>query len=189
MNKNICVYCSSSNYLSDEFYKVAYDLGERIAKNGDTLVYGGSTCGCMGKVAEGVINNNGKVVGIIPKAIMEHGISNHRASEIIISEDMNDRKQMMEEKADIFIALPGSFGTMDEIFQVIVTKQLSYHKKGIIFIDVDNYYKPLFEMFENFYKYGFAREFNRELYFIAKSPEEAINYCNNYTEKEFVFKY
>lgn len=71
MNKNICVYCSSSNYLSDEFYKVAYDLGERIAKNGDTLVYGGSTCGCMGKVAEGVINNNGKVVGIIPKAIME----------------------------------------------------------------------------------------------------------------------
>lgn len=189
MNKNICVYCSSSNYLDEKFYKLAYELGEKIAKNNDNLIYGGSTCGLMGKVAEGVLNNGGKVTGIIPKAIMEHGITNPSASEIIISNDMNDRKQLMEEKADIFIALPGSFGTMDEIFQVIVTKQLSYHKKGIIFLDIDNFYKPLFEMFENFYKYGFAREYNRELYFIAKNTEEVINYCNSFVEKEFVFKY
>lgn len=189
MKKNICVYCSSSNYLDEKFYKIAYELGEKIANNKDNLIYGGSTCGLMGKVAEGVLNNGGSVTGIIPKAIMDKGISNPQASEIIISEDMNDRKKLMEEKSDIFIALPGSFGTMDEIFQVIVTKQLSYHKKAIVFLDIDDYYKPLFEMFENFYKYGFARDFNRELYFIAKNVDEVIEYCNNFTEKEFVFKY
>ncbi len=189
MNKNICVYCSSSNYLNEKFYKLAYELGEKIAKNGDSLIYGGSNCGMMGKVAQGVINNGGKVTGIIPKAIIEKGVVNPQASNVIISNDMNDRKQMMEEKADIFIALPGSFGTMDEIFQVIVTKQLSYHKKAVIFMDIDDYYKPLFEMMENFYKYGFAREYNRELYYIANNVDEAINYWNNYVEKEFAFKY
>ena len=102
---------------------------------------------------------------------------------------MNDRKKMMEDKADVFIALPGSFGTMDEIFQVIVTKQLSYHRKAIIFIDVEDYYKPLFEMIENFYKYGFARDFNRELYYITNNVEDAVEYCKNYKEKEFTFKY
>lgn len=189
MTKNICVYCSSSNYLDEKFYQIGYELGKQIAENRYNLVYGGSTCGIMGKVADGVLANGGKVTGIIPKTIMEKGISNPSASEIIVSENMNDRKQMMEEKADIFIALPGSFGTMDEIFQVIVTKQLSYHRKGIIFLDVDDYYKPLFEMMENFYKYGFAKDFNRELYFIAHSVEEVMNYCQNYTEKEFEFKY
>lgn len=189
MKKNICVYCSSSNYLSENFYTTAYEVGKNIAKNGYNLVYGGSTYGCMGKVAEGVLDNGGTVTGIIPKAILEKGVSNPKNSEIIVSKDMNDRKQLMEEKADIFLALPGSFGTLDEIIQVIVTKQLSYHKKAIIFLDIDNYYKPLFDMFENFYKYGFARDFNRELYFIANSVEEVFEYCSNYTEKEFEFKY
>lgn len=189
MKKNICVYCSSSDYLDKKFYKTAYETGKQIALSGYNLVYGGSTCGCMGKVAQGVLDNGGSVTGIIPKAIMDKGVSNPRASEIIVSKDMNDRKQLMEEKADIFLALPGSFGTLDEIIQVIVTKQLSYHRKAIVFLDVDNYYKPLFEMFENFYKYGFAKDFNRELYFISDNISEVFEYCNNYQEKEFVFKY
>lgn len=189
MGKNICVYCSSSNYLDDKFYKLGYEFGKQIAIKGHNLVYGGSTCGLMGKVAQGVLDNGGKVTGIIPRAIMEKGVVNPEASEVIISNDMNDRKQLMEEKADIFVALPGSFGTMDEIFQVIVTKQLSYHKKGIIFIDIDDYYKPLFAMIENFYTYGFAKDFNRELYFITDNIDDAISYCNTYQEKEFEFKY
>lgn len=120
---------------------------------------------------------------------MEKGIANPDASEIIVSNDMNDRKMMMEEKADAFVALPGSFGTMDEIFQVIVTKQLSYHKKAIVFLNVDGYYDPLFDMIENFYKYGFARDFNRELYHISNSVEDSMEYLDKYVEKEFVFKY
>ncbi|MCR5260419.1 MAG: TIGR00730 family Rossman fold protein [Candidatus Gastranaerophilales bacterium] len=189
MTKNICVYCSSSDYLDNKFYETAYLLGKKIAENGYNLIYGGSTFGIMGKVADGVINNGGSVTGIIPKAIMAKGVSNPKNSNVIITNDMNDRKQIMEEKADIFLALPGSFGTLDEIMQVIVTKQLSYHKKAIIFLDIDNYYKPLFEMFENFYKYGFAKDFNRELYYITDSLEDVFDYCSKYVEKEFVFKY
>jgi len=189
MTKNICVYCSSSDYLDKKFYETAYILGKKIAENGYNLVYGGSTCGIMGKVADGVLDNGGTVTGIIPKAIMEKGVSNPKNSNVIITNDMNDRKQLMEEKADIFLALPGSFGTLDEIMQVVVTKQLSYHKKAIIFLDIDNYYKPLFKMFENFYKYGFAKEFNRELYYITDSVDDVFDYCAKYVEKEFVFKY
>lgn len=189
MKKNICVYCSSSGSLDEKFYKAAYELGKEIAKNGHSLVYGGSTCGCMGKVAEGVINNGGSAIGIIPEAIIAKGVQSPKGVNVIVTKDMNDRKQLMEEKADIFLALPGSFGTMDEIFQVIVTKQLSYHKKGIIFINIDGFYNSLFEMFENFYRHNFAKDFNRELYYICDNIEDAINYCNNYVEKEFVFKY
>ncbi|MBQ2645703.1 TIGR00730 family Rossman fold protein, partial [bacterium] len=172
-----------------KFYNVAYEIGKKIAENGYSLIYGGSTCGCMGKVAQGVLDYGGSVTGIIPKTIIEKGVSSPQNAKIIISNDMNDRKQMMEEKADIFLALPGSFGTLDEIMQVIVTKQLSYHKKAIIFFDIDNYYKPLFNMFENFYQYGFAREFNRELYFITDRIDGIFEYCSQYEEKEFIFKY
>lgn len=189
MKKNICVYCSSSGRLDEKFYKKAYEVGQKIAQADYNLVYGGSTCGCMGQVAQGVLDNGGDVIGIIPKAIMDKGVSNPNASKIIVTKDMNERKQMMEDYADIFMALPGSFGTLDEIMQAIVTKQLAYHKKAIVFIDVDNYYKPLFEMFENFYKYGFAQDFNRELYYITDNIDEAISYCNNFKEKDFVFKY
>jgi uncharacterized protein (TIGR00730 family) len=143
----------------------------------------------MGKLAQGVLDNGGEVTGIIPQAILDKGVQNPSLSQIIVSKDMNDRKQIMEEKADAFIALPGSFGTMDELFQVIVTKQLSYHKKPIVIININDFYKPLFQMIENFYKYNFAKDFNRELYYIADNNCDALNYIANYVEKEFVFKY
>jgi len=189
MNKNICVYCSSSNSLDEKYYKIAYELGSVLAKEGCSLVYGGSTRGCMGKVAQGFLDNNGKVTGIIPQVLNEKkGIENPPGAEIIVTKDMNIRKQLMEEKADVFLALPGSFGTLDEIIQVIVTKQLSYHKKAIIFLDVDNFYEPLFDMFENFYKNGFAKDICRELFFVAKNVNEVVEYCKNYVEKEFEYK-
>ena len=188
MNKNICVFCSSSNSVDDKYYKIAYDLGSVLAKEGYNLIYGGSKRGCMGKVAEGFLNNNAKVTGVIPQVFIDKGLGNPEGAEVIVTKDMNIRKQIMEEKADIFLALPGSFGTLDEIIQVIVTKQLSYHKKAIIFLDVDDFYKPLFELFENFYKNGFAYEGCRELFFIAKTIEDVVDYCKNYVEKDFFLK-
>eukprot|EP00833_Pecoramyces_ruminatium_P018088 jgi/Orpsp1_1/1192120/evm.model.d7180000090743.1 len=109
MKKNICVYCSSSNSLDDKYYKLALETGEAIAKEGYNLVYGGSTRGCMGKVAEGVLKNGGSVTGIIPEGIVNRGIVSPEGIELVVTKDMNDRKQLMEEKADIFLALPGSF--------------------------------------------------------------------------------
>jgi len=187
--KNICVYCSSSNYLDEKFYIAAYELGEKMALSGYNLVYGGTTVGTMGKVAEGVLKNGGEVIGVIPHRIEKMGLSHPNASKVIVTKDMRDRKAKMEELADMFIALPGSFGTLEEISEIIVGKQLSYHNKAIVFLNVDNFYQPLFEMFEKYYKLGFAKEANRELYFIANNTDEAINYLNKYQPKEFVFKY
>jgi len=188
MKKNICVYCSSSNYIDDKFYKAAYEMGAAIAKEGYNLVYGGSTRGCMGKVAEGTLDHGGSVTGIIPQALQDR-VEQPDHIEVIVTKDMNDRKKLMEEKADIFVALPGSFGTLDEIIQVIVTKQLSYHKKAIVFLNLDDFYQPLFDMFENFYKYKFANEYNRHLFYVAESVEEIMNYCRNYEEKDFNYKF
>lgn len=187
--KNVCVYCSSSNYLDEKFYGVASELGEKLAKSGYNLVYGGSTCGCMGKVAESILKSGGEVIGVIPERIQNMGLSHPQLSELIITKDMRERKAKMEELSDMFIALPGSFGTLEEISEIIVAKQLSYHNKAVVFLNFENFYGPLFEMYEKYYKYGFAKEANRELYFIADNTDEAVNYLNNYRAKEFVFKY
>ncbi len=188
MKKTICVYCSSSNHLDKKFYDIASALGEKIATEGFNLVYGGSNVGCMGVVSTSAAKHGAYVTGIMPKVFENCGIINENISKNIITEDMNDRKIQMENLADFFVALPGSFGTMDEIFQVIVTKQLSYHKKGIVFLNVDGFYDPLFAMFENFYKFGFASEQNKELFHIATTVDEVIVYCKNYIEKDFALK-
>lgn len=187
--KNVCVYCSSSNHLSENFYQAASELGEKLAKSGYNLVYGGSTCGCMGKIAQSVLDNGGEVIGVIPERIQNMGLSHPKISKLIITKDMRDRKATMEEISDMFVALPGSFGTLEEISEIIVAKQLSFHKKAVVFLNTDNFYAPLFEMFEKYYKLGFAKEMNRELYFIAENADETVNYLNTYTAKDFVFKY
>jgi len=190
MNKqNICVYCSSSNGLDKKFYDAASKLGEKIAKEGFNLVYGGTIVGTMGKVAEGVLNNGGEVIGVIPERIEQMGLKHPNASKVIVTKDMRDRKAKMEELADMFIALPGSFGTLEEISEIIVGKQLSFHNKAIVFLNIDGFYDPLFELFEKYYKLGFAKEMNRELYHISNSIDETIEYLKSYKAKEFVFKY
>ena len=187
--KNICVYCSSSNYLDDKFYTAASELGREIALSGFNLVYGGTTVGSMGKVAEAVLKNGGEVIGVIPEKIEKMGLKHPNASKVIITEDMRERKAKMEELSDMFIALPGSFGTLEEISEIIVGKQLAFHNKAIVFLNIDNFYEPLFEMFEKYYKLGFAKEINRDLYHISDTVKDTMNYLKSYEAKEFVFKY
>ena len=189
MKKNICVYCSSSNYLDEKYYKLAQALGEKIAKNGFGLVYGGTTVGCMGQVANAVIHNGGEVLGVIPQRIADAGLTNHNLVKTIVTKDMRERKATMEANSDVFIAIPGGFGTFEEIFEIIVAKQLGYHKKAIIFLNLDNYYNPLFQMFENIYKENFAKEENRTLYHIAENINDIFDYISSYKEEEFIHKW
>lgn len=190
MNKqNLCVYCSSSNYLEEKFYSAAFDFGEKAAKAGFNLVYGGTVAGTMGKVAEGVLKNGGEIIGVIPERIEQMGLKHPSASKVIVTKDMRERKAKMEELADMFVALPGSFGTLEEISEIIVGKQLSYHCKAIVFLNIYGFYNSLFEMFEKYYKLGFAKEINRDLYHISDTADEAIQYLKTYKAKEFVFKY
>lgn len=189
MIKNICVYCSSSSSLEEKFYKFSEAIGEKIAREGYNLVYGGSKVGTMGVLANAAIKNGAEVTGVIPKKIYEKGLLNPELADTIITANMRERKAAMEELADAFIAIPGGFGTFDEIFEIIVEKQLGYHKKAIVFIDLDGFYAPLFQMFENIYKFNFAKEDTRELYHIANSIEEAFNYLANYKQTEYTMKW
>ncbi len=189
MKKNICVYCSSSNYLNEKFYKLAQEFGHKIAEKGFGLVYGGTNVGCMGQIANAVLHNGGKVIGVVPKLIHEKGLAHPQLAEIVITKDMRERKATMEMHSDVFVAIPGGFGTFEEIFEIMVAKQLGYHKKAVIFLNLEGFYDPLFQMFENVYKEKFAKEETRELYHIANSVDEIFEYLNSYQEKEYVMKW
>ena len=187
--KRICVYCSSSKRLSDKFYDVAKELGYKLAKNGYNMVYGGSTCGMMGVIADNALANGAEVIGVIPKKIEGFGVTHPKLANIIITKDMRERKAKMEELADAFVAMPGGFGTFEEIFEIMVAKQLSYHNKPVVFVNFDGYYDNLFKMFDTIYENNFAYEFTKDLYFIAKNIDEMFDYIKNYVPKEFKFKY
>lgn len=187
--KTICVYCSSSNELPEKFYKFAQEFGISIAKNNYNMVYGGTTVGMMGVIANNALKNGSKVVGVIPERIASFGLKHPELAEVITTKDMRERKATMEKYADIFVAVSGGFGTFEEIFEILVAKQLGYHNKPIIFFNFDGYYDKLFEMFEVIYANNFAKEFMRELYYITDDINDMYEYIKNYTPKEIAMKW
>ncbi len=187
--KTICVYCSSSNNLPDKYYEFAQNFGIEIAKNGYNMVYGGTTVGLMGVIANNALRNGAKVTGVIPERIASFGLKNPDAARVIVTKDMRTRKAEMEKLSDIFIAAPGGFGTFEEIFEILVAKQLGYHNKPIIFINFDNYYDYLFKMFDTIYNKQFAKEEMKSLYFIANTLSQVFSYIKNYTPNDFVLKW
>ena len=180
MIKNICVYCSSGNGIDSVYFEAAKELGEKIAYRGFGLVYGGSSLGLMGEVANSVQRAGANVLGVVPEKIYNSGIKFPENIKLIITKDMRERKKTMEQNADAFIALPGGFGTLEEISEIIVSKQLGYHFKPIVFLNIDNYYGKLFEFFENFYKKKFAHGNCAEIFYKAKNVDDALNYIQNY---------
>ncbi len=189
MNQNICVFCSSSDKIDDIYFKSAAELGKRIGREGDHLVYGGTTVGLMGAVARTAQENYSRIIGIIPRRIHEAGIGWEEVNEYIVTDEMRERKALLSEKADAFIALPGGFGTMEEILEVMTAKQLGYHKKAIIFLNTNGFYTPLLHHFENVYEQHFAKEGYRSLYFVARDTDEVYQYLNTYKAEEAASKW
>lgn len=187
--ETICVYCSSSNHLPEKFYKFAQEFGESLGKNNYNMVYGGTTVGMMGVIANNALNNGAEVIGVIPQKIEQFGLKHPDLARVIITKDMRERKATMEKYADIFVALPGGFGTFEEVFEILVAKQLSYHNKPIIFFNFDGYYNNMLKMFDTVYENNFAKQEMKSLYFIANSIEEMYNYLDNYKPCEFVLKW
>lgn len=159
-------------------------MGEKLAQNNFGLVYGGSSLGLMGEVSNSAYNSGAKVLGVVPEKIYNSNIEFKKEIELIITKDMRERKKTMELKADAFIAMPGGFGTLEEISEIIVAKQLGYHFKPIVFLNVYGYYEKLFEFFENFYKEKFAHTNCSELFYKANNVDEALNYIKNYVPIE-----
>ncbi|MBP7506857.1 MAG: TIGR00730 family Rossman fold protein [Prolixibacteraceae bacterium] len=177
---NICVYCSSSNAVKDLYFKAAEELGKLIGNRNHSLIFGGANVGLMEHLASTVKLYNGHITGIIPLKIHNFQLTSDKANEIVITETMDERKALMRDKSDAFIALPGGFGTLEEILEVITLKQLDYLRKPIVFININGYFNDLLNQFEKSYSETFAKESYRKIYKITSTPEEAILYIENY---------
>ncbi|MFN4349427.1 MAG: TIGR00730 family Rossman fold protein [Hylemonella sp.] len=140
---SLCVYCGSRPGLDPQFADMARTVGQWIGRHGGQLVYGGGKAGLMGIVAEATLQAGGRVVGIIPKALVEKEWALHDCTELHIVDTMHDRKRMMAERADAFVALPGGIGTLEELFEVWTWRQLGYHDKPVGILNSGGYYDGL----------------------------------------------
>lgn len=186
---NICVFSSSSNAINDVYFREAEQLGKLIAKGNHTLINGGANVGLMEAVTIAASQAGAKTIGIIPEKLIGRSLVSENSHEVVITIDMQDRKSRMRDISDAFIALPGGFGTLEEILEVITLRQLSYHSKPIVFINTNNFFNYLFKQFEVSYHEMFAKEIYRELYFVAQTAEEAIEFIANYTPVELDSKW
>jgi uncharacterized protein (TIGR00730 family) len=186
---NICVFSSSSNAIPEIYFEEARMLGCLIGDSGWNMVYGGANVGLMHVCAEAARDRGAKTTGIIPELIHAHRLSNPNDHEQIITPNMRERKYLMRKRSNAFIALPGGFGTLEEILEVITLKQLNYHNKAVVFINTNGYYDSLLEQFEKSYRETFAKESYRSMYFVASNSEEAINYLREYSPSEPLSKW
>ncbi|HYO08272.1 MAG TPA: TIGR00730 family Rossman fold protein [Tepidisphaeraceae bacterium] len=180
MIKAVTVYCSSSNRLAPAFNDAARALGAALAVNGWKLVYGGNNVGMMGVLADAVRAAGGKVIGVTPQLFIDKCVQDENCEELIVTRGMRDRKAEMEDRGDAFIALPGGLGTFEEIFEIICGKQLAYHDKPIVLLNVAGYYDPLLAMIDHGAELHFIRPRARELYFVAQTVDEAIEHVRAY---------
>lgn len=188
--KNICVFASSSNFLEEIFYTDARDLGLLIGNNGYGIVYGGSKLGMMYACASAVKEAGGQIIGIMPERLANMGCANPEdCDKFILTSGMRERKAKLDELSDAVIAIAGGYGTLEEISELIVQKQLGYNNKPIVILNTDGFYDKLIEFFETLIQRNFANKMSRKLYYIAKTPSDAIEYINKYQPEEIDSKF
>ncbi|WP_207766408.1 LOG family protein [Siphonobacter curvatus] len=170
--KNIAVFCGA-NAGSDLVYRqTAIELGQYLADQQLRLVYGGGNVGLMGILADAVLAQGGEVIGVIPDFLKKWEVAHAGLNELIVTETMHERKAQMAERADGFITIPGGFGSMDELFEILTWKQLQIHSKPIGLLNVNGFYDPLLQMMDRMVEAGFLKAVNRELLLVSDSIEE-----------------
>jgi len=172
---SLTVYCASSKRVPQRYFAVASALGRLIAQRGHTLVYGGGNIGLMDALAKATLAHGGKVTGVILTDFIDRGYANS-GHEMHSVDDMRSRKRGLDEFGDAYIALPGGFGTLEEILEMISFKQLGFHHKPIVFVNSDNYFEGLLLQFERGFAEAFIQERFRDLYTVVATPQEAIEF-------------
>jgi len=180
--KSICVYCSSSDIIDPAYFRAAEELGAAIASIGASVVYGGTYIGLMGAVARAAhaCTPRGNVIGIIPDVIHSRGLAYEEADELILTRDLRERKHIMQERSDAFIALPGGLGTLEEVLEIITLKQLNMHQKPIVLLDIRSYYQPLLAAIEHAIDQRFVNQSSRKLYYVAEDVASAMDHLAHY---------
>lgn len=183
--KNLCVYTSSSNELDKKYYEAAKELGILLAQNGFNLVYGGGNLGMMGVLAQAVKDFGSKVYGVLPEKLHQIGVGDVGCDELHITKCMRTRKEKLDVLSDAAIAMPGGFGTLEELTEIIEQKHLGYTTKAIVILNTDGFYDNLLKFFDRIINENFAQEEMHNSYYVAKTPSEVIEYLKNYTPEYF----
>jgi hypothetical protein len=171
---NVCVYCGSSDGADPRFSAAADALGHALAEAGIGLVFGGGGEGLMGRVARATLAGGGRVTGIIPKFLLKREHALDVAHELVVVDNMHQRKQLMFERADAFIALPGGIGTLEELVEQLTWVQLQRHRKPVLLADVGGFWRPLLALFAHMRNLGFIREGFEVRYLVAEKIEDAL---------------
>lgn len=183
--KRVCVFASSCNYLEKLYYEAAAEFGELLGKSGYDMVYGGSSLGLMWACAEKVKQNGAQLIGVMPERLHNMGVHTDECVELFITPCMRSRKAKMDELSDAVVALAGGFGTLEELSEMIVQKQLGYNNKPIVILNTNGFYNKLLEFFDEIVVQKFANVKSRNLYFVAETSKEAIEYLKNYAPQDF----
>ncbi|MEX2346104.1 MAG: TIGR00730 family Rossman fold protein [Balneolaceae bacterium] len=174
---NICVYCGSSPGKQPGILDHARAFGNLMAEQNHTLVYGGSSLGVMGTLADSVMAKNGTVIGVIPENLFTKEVAHQGITRLITVQDMHERKSQMAELADAFVALPGGFGTMEELFEIITWNQIGILEKPVTILNTDRFYDHLVRMIDTAVETGFIKQENREILQVAETVEECMELC------------
>ena len=172
--KKVAIYCASSTKVRPEFFSAARQLGRIFAEQNVTMVFGGGNMGLMGEMADAMVEIGGRFIGVIPQFMIEQDWHHKQCSELIITSGMSDRKQTIERISDAFVALPGGIGTMDELFECMVDKQLGLHAKPIIILNTEGYYDGLVALLNQMIEEQMMRPVFGTMFQVVKTPEEVL---------------
>lgn len=188
MIEKVCVFASSCNFLDEIYYKEAKELGYLLAKANMEMVYGGSCLGLMWACAEQVKANKGRITGVMPEKLKEMDVFSDYCDEFYVTPCMRSRKAKMDELSEALIALPGGFGTLEELSEMIVQKQLGYNTKAIVILNTNGFYDKMLDFFDEIIEQNFANKKAAKLYFVANTPKEAVEYLQNYEPLDLSIK-
>jgi uncharacterized protein (TIGR00730 family) len=173
--KNICVFCGSSKGIDPIYEKKAMILAHQFVQNRMTLVYGGGSIGLMGILADEIRRQNGYVIGVIPRFLYNLEVGHDGVNELIIVNSMHERKQKMAEISDGFLALPGGFGTLEEMAEILTWVQLDLIRKPIGILNIKGFFDPLLNLFDHMVQTGFLKKTNRDILFVGTDPEQILH--------------
>ncbi|MFP4385170.1 MAG: TIGR00730 family Rossman fold protein [Spirochaetia bacterium] len=179
--KKVSVFCGSSTGTEPEFRKSAEELGKYLAVKKIEIIYGGAKVGLMGAVADGALRNGGSVTGILPRFLNQKEIAHEGLTSLIMVETMHERKLRMNELSEGVIALPGGYGTLEELFEMITWGQLGLHRKPVGILNINGFYDPLSVLLENMVINGFLKESNRRMLMTANNAADLIKAMEQYS--------
>jgi uncharacterized protein (TIGR00730 family) len=181
--KRICVFCGSNRGVRSEYIDAAQWLGKILVKRNLSLVYGGGNVGLMGVIADAVLAEGGEVIGVIPQSLVDREVAHQNLTQMHIVNSMHERKALMADLSDGFIAMPGGMGTFDEFCEILTWAQLGIHQKPCGILNVENYFTHLLKMFDHAMDEGFLRDTHRDLVIEATTPETLLDLFDNYQPK------